>query len=426
MPVPRFSLDMPRSITYILGATVDSDLLLTRLSPYTRSGLRIPLKARGTNELIRRAKDMKLSNEGCLMSVTKNLLLCTAIWSNSQNALGEEKLDRVLHQVTESIPGEYHYVQDLVLDTDGAVHLLDLYAPPPMQGQTKLAYVKLDRDGQVVGRNEINLVWPNIMKIGITKKNDAFVFYTNDLSSWTYYLSFDHNGQVQTRVDKAFAGGYPAFCTSPGDSIYVLLQSTILFTYLIEPHGHVEKLAELPPPGVLGERFVCEMLDKDDLLVVWPSINYFPPSTNHTLSFEVTTDSLRYAIVDLRLSHRRQEKRVSLAEVAEAEINNVELHSPKITKSKEDVLVFASMRVKSGGVKTYRVRFNSKGELVKGSRKGKIKRIEASDGLRVPLKLDGVRNETTKKMEGLYLYGFTDEGNIVFSGSRATLNVRPR
>jgi hypothetical protein len=301
------------------------------------------------------------------------------------------------------------------VDPAGNVHVAWTTVGSKVHDEGTLFYTRLDESGRSSAETQITKYGSvEDIRIDVNSRNEAMVLYVQ-LKRLCFAL-FDGSGSMQTEMDRMLtpeeADARFEFSRDEGDNLYLFGRGAIDYFWAIDHSGKIlqERRGRWLRQATPG--FLCHILNPSTLLLVW--------------SPKGGTPSIRTIKFDLSNFTHGDARDYDLGRIAEAKDGGSVLGGPKFARSGKDLLLVMTIRDSSLSGRTFRVRFNARGDPV---RRWEAKRIyhvgvnsprEAGCPLRVAhaarARSDGATSE---------LVGLGRDGNIYhFKGGLPALRTQ--
>ncbi len=333
---------------------------------------------------------------------------------------GRADAQRTVREFVEEYSSRGRNVCDLAVDPGGNVHVAWLSAGGGAHEAGTLFYTRLDRSGAAIAETQITRFGDaERARLDIGPDNDALVLYhqLNRLCC----AKFDTAGMMLTEMDRPLAqeetdAAFDVTRDDAGGAI-VFGRGALDYFWRLDPAGNVVeerrgRWLRVPTPG-----FICHLLTPTTLLVVWPvrrGGGAGDAADLQAIKFNLAT-----------FSHGDQ-RTYTLRRSAEASDEGTTLSVPQFVRSGTDALLLVSAPDTTGGSTAYRLRFNSRGDVVRRWEKKKVYHLnvesvsEARCTLRPAIVSSGRNHVVTPGIQGI-----GRDGNIYhFSGKLRALRAR--
>lgn len=336
------------------------------------------------------------------------------------------RADDLLQKVKGAVEIEHHYIHDVLMDPEGYIHVIHIYAPPPMVGERALWYSRIDPLGAIVASHSI----PNIglpsgsnVVLGRRPKGVTFVLFSEYAWYTTRYVSFTPTGDIGVQRIVGTANGFFDACFDENQMLYVFLSGSSL--YSIDDGGTVRNISEREGPNPFGlfiYPYRCHSLSGKRILVV--SKVYEKARLRSQPDREVP-GRLQFMIIGQDLSTIQPPRKIDVAQFADPPVSEIYFSRPQVFNATDGGAFVYLSSMKGSRVETFRIRFDKNGVLQKKptANAKPLKAIEYSGG-GVQLRLNKTIPYKPNPMEGTMLFGFDDDGNIQYVRSSVTFNVK--
>ena len=264
-------------------------------------------------------------------------------------------------------------VTDLVLDSDGNLHIAWTLTESAVHDAGTLFYTRLDKSGTMSAESQVTKFGGAYnVRIDVDSRNRAILLYWQ--LKQIYLARFDEKGTMKTDLDRALteeeSDARFEYCRDESDNMYILGRGTLDYFWEIDPEGQVlverrGRWFRQPTPG-----FVCSLVNPGTILIVWA----LPDQPGRP----ARTGTLRSMKFDIRSFSGSAPREVDLSKTAEAREPGIALAQPHLIGSGKDVLLLTSGSDSTSESFTYRVRFNAKGDPVRRWEMKRIYHLEAS------------------------------------------------
>lgn len=299
-------------------------------------------------------------------------------------------------------------VQDIVVDRRGAVHVAWTVLAGGVHDPGTLFYSRIDKSGTSTAESQVSQFGGAYdIRLDLGRTGRPLILY-HQMQRF-YFACFDSTGVMQTTLDRKLTpeetDAQFECSRDEEDNIYIFGRGAIDYFWKIDPVGKVleerrGRWLRRPTPG-----FVCLIANPATLLLLW--------HLNGVSGGQSRGRTIRMLKFNLASFSQEEPRDLDLARVSEARLDGIGLVSPRLVRSGRDILLLTSVPDSAGGVRTFRVRFNARGDPV---RRWDVKRIyhvqadEAGAG-DCDFRVGVLRGRRQGSKEGV-LEGIGRDGNI--------------
>jgi len=277
---------------------------------------------------------------------------------------------------------------EILVDSNGYYHIIYWKYGIPEDDFDHVFYYVLDTTGEVLTNQEIGkyLGPPRDFKIGTNSEGNFFVFYLDGIPDGNLHFSlFDHSGNILRNTDSLAQGGYFVSTDNSGN-IFLIAGVVKKYFMVIDSKGSRVSSKDITTAiRPLGKSHIgfkqMEILGQNSFLLVGTPLDYTKP--NKIIYPEA--DKIGFSVFDAKNLTFSTPQEVSLKDAAEDTVDaRLQLVSEEpgldppleIFKSDFGVVVFATERNGEQIGSSYKIRFNSNGEIIKNTSQ-KLARLQS-------------------------------------------------
>lgn len=366
-----------------------------------------------------------------LTFLTLTLSLPQSAFSQAQSLVS---LDNVLTRLQSGAP----FLVDLIIAPNGDIHAVSLdksaelaynsdFAPQPTSGPPSpiVVYSKINGPTGAIGEASFEMHrGEEKCLIGLDNLRRPYILYAWELIDFgdLGVALVDSSGIVSIKTDKIglWAGSDLSACTGKDNHIVVTSSGAVSWVVAIG-----ENLRVSAENLTLTRSFQTIAPLSGGYLIASPGILVDAHGSQHN-----TTELLVYCVLDASLAIAKPQRQISLADMAEASADGIELAKPIYVTSGSSLLFFTTAQRSDGSVVTYRVRFDEKGEPVRSSQPSSIHLVtrEAISQAGQPIHFGVLVKETSNPKvprREPYFCGVTPEGDMFYYKSTVTFKPKP-